>query len=173
MAATRTCLDWRELEDRTTEGLLGLPPGTVERAAAVAAVLDPDGHPVWLWDRDRVADWVAGGETLTRSHGRPIAIQRLIDNGIVGLVGDTWKSGTVAIHQLAARAVRELFPISDLAELGEILTDEWLLRVVEDALSVPSGLRGNVQSLMSSIDLTDLARRDRCSAAGIFGISSV
>lgn len=146
----------------------GLPPGTVERAAAVAAVLDPDGHPVWLWDRDRVADWVAGGEPLARSHGRPVAIQRLIDNGIVGLVGDTWKSGTVAIHQLAARAVRELFPTSDLAELGEILTDEWLLRVVEDGLRVPSGLRSNVQSLMSSIDLTD---RTRATAAALLGFS--
>ncbi len=39
----------------------GLPEGVVERAAMVAAIQDPDGHPTWLWDRDAVADWVAGG----------------------------------------------------------------------------------------------------------------
>lgn len=103
---------------------LGLPPGVAERAAAVAAVLDPDGHPTWLWDRDEVAAWVGGGVPLARRHGRPVAVQRLIDNGIVELVGATWRDGHLAIHQLAARAVRELMSTQDLMEISATLLNE-------------------------------------------------
>jgi tetratricopeptide (TPR) repeat protein len=103
----------------------GVPDGVVERAAAVAAVLDPDGHPTWLWDSEPVAAWVAGdAAALARGHGgRPVAVQRLIDHGVVELVGGTWKHGRLAMHHLAARAVRELIDKRDLIKIAEILLD--------------------------------------------------
>lgn len=104
----------------------GLPNGVVERAAAVAAVLNPDGHPTWLWEREAVAKWVAGDSALARHHGVPVAVRRLIDYSIVDLVGDTWKQSLLTIHQLAARAVRELIDKGTLAELGESLLEEFL-----------------------------------------------
>lgn len=143
---------WRVALEKASRGL---PPGTVERAAAVAAVQDPDGHPTWLWACDTLTTWVAKGRALEQRPGRPpVVIQRLIENGIVELVGGTWKEGRLAIHQLAARAVRELIPNSDLAELGAMLTEEWLRHVVVDS----SLIQGNLQALLEFVDLTDLAR---------------
>src|SRR5690606_26269674 len=78
----------------------GLPQGVVQRAAIVAALQDPDGHPTWLWDRDAVAKWVAGGVALARHHQVPVALRRLADSGLIELRG-TWRGGQVAIHQLA------------------------------------------------------------------------
>lgn len=135
---------WRVALGRASQGL---PDGVVERAAAVAALLDPDGHPTWLWDRDPVNQWVAHDSVLARSHGRPIAVQRLIDYGIVALVGDTWKQGQVTTHQLAARAVRELVSAEALAKLGEILVDE--IRTSDSHFKQPSDLLRNMRHILS------------------------
>lgn len=106
----------------------GLSAETVERAVAVAALQDPDGHPTWLWDRDAVAEWVGGG-ALERRHGMPAVVRRLRDYGVVELRGDTWSGGRLAIHQLAARAVREHADPRVLVELAAVLAGEWLLYV--------------------------------------------
>lgn len=147
---------WRVALDKASQGLQS---GVVERSAAVAALLAPDGHPTWLWERTAVTAWVAGDATLARRPGRPpVAIQRLIDNGIIDLVGGAWKGGQIAIHQLAARAIRELVPKTDLEELGGIIANEFLLRLGEDERGTLGELRGNMQSLVSAVDRGEPAR---------------
>lgn len=117
----------------------GLSKGMVQRAAVVAAVQDADGHPTWLWDRKDVRQWVAGDGELVVRHGRPVVVERLIAHGLVEVVGDAWTGGRLAMHQLAARAVREEFPAKELIQLGVILTLEWLANlVVDDAYLGPN-----------------------------------
>ena len=143
----------------------GLPEGVVERAAMVAALQDPDGHPTWLWDRDSVAGWVAGGQTLTRRHGMPVAVQRLIDNGIVELRGGTWRGGQMAIHRLAARAVRELPDPATLAQIAAILAEEWLLELTANpSAAQPDALRGNLRPIGALGDLLPVAARQTVTA---------
>lgn len=138
----------------------GLPEGVVERAAMVAALQDPDGHPTWLWDRDSVADWVASGQTLTRRHGMPVAVQRLIDNGIVELRGGTWRGGHVAIHRLAARAVRELPDPAGLAQIAGILAKEWLLQLTANrSAAQPDVLHRSLRPIGALGDLLPTAAR--------------
>lgn len=106
----------------------GLAEGVVERAAMVAAVQDPDGHPTWLWDRPAVAGWVADGHTLARRHGMPVAVQRLLEHGVLELRG-AWRDGRITLHRLAVRAIREAADPGALAELAGILTEQWLLAI--------------------------------------------
>lgn len=101
-----------------------LPPGIVERAAAVSALLDPDGYPTWLWETESITNWVAKDSKLTKKHGRPQAIQKLIDHGILTLTGNNWKNGLLTIHQLAARSIRERLSMEDLPTLAENLVEE-------------------------------------------------
>ncbi|WP_454778014.1 tetratricopeptide repeat protein [Georgenia muralis] len=126
----------------------------------VAALQNPDGHPTWLWDRDAVTAWVAGGATLQRRHGVPVAVQRLIDNGILELRGNTWKQGRVAIHQLAARAVRELADAGTLADLASVLADEWLLQITDaESPALPSTLHSNLRPIAALPELPQSTRQ--------------
>lgn len=143
----------------------GLPEGVAERAALVAALQDPDGHPTWLWDRDSVVEWVAGGQTLARRHGMPVVVQRLIDNGIVELRGGTWRGGQVALHRLAARAVRELPDPATLAQIAGILAEEWLLELTANpSAASPDVLRGNLRPIGALGDLLPAAARQTVTA---------
>lgn len=135
---------WRIALEKASEGL---PDGLVERAAMVAALQDPDGHPTWLWDRDDVIGWVAGGPALARRHGVPVVVQRLIDHGIIEMRSDTWRGGKLAIHQLAARAVRELADAATVADLAAVLVNEWLLHLTENESATRSALRRNIEPL--------------------------
>lgn len=103
-----------------------MPDGMVERTAMVAALQDPDGHPTWLWQRDSVCEWVAGETALpatrTRLHH---GVKRLVDYGIIQLTGN-WQVGRLAIHQLAARAIREASAPEELALAGAVLAEQWL-----------------------------------------------
>jgi tetratricopeptide (TPR) repeat protein len=136
----------------------GLPEGAVERAALVAAVQDPDGHPTWLWDCDPVAQWVAGGATLARTHGKPVVVQRLMDHGIVELRGDRWKRGSVAIHPLAARAVRELASSEAIAALVEAVARAWLLRISDPGGAPLRLMSRNLTPLLALPGLPDQTR---------------
>jgi len=137
----------------------GLPDGVVERAAAVAAVLSPDGHPTWLWEREAVAKWVAGDSALARHHGVPVAVRRLIDYSLVELVGETWKQGLLTIHHLAARAVRELMDKRALAELGETLLEEFLdERMIEAQYTQTETVMKCTQQLLSIPGLSQQKR---------------
>jgi len=142
---------WRIALEKASEGL---PDGVVERAAIVAALQDPDGHPTWLWETETVTRWVAGGTALDRRHGKPVALQRLDDYRIVELQGDSWKNGRLAIHQLAARAVRERASAEALAEIAAILADEWLVQLSEKTSPTQiSDIRGGVRPLGALPDL--------------------
>ena len=148
---------WQVALARASEGL---PEGVVERAAMVAAVSDTDGHPTWLWDRPAVASWVGGDSTLARRHGVPVAVQRLIDSGIVELRGDTWRDGQVAIHQLAARAVREWAAVATLAELAGIILEQWLLEMTSNpSAAQPDILRRSLRPIAALPDLPTADRR--------------
>ena len=158
---------WQIALDKASQGL---PDGVVERAAMVAALQDPDGNPTWLWERDRVTRWVTDGSPLVRHHGVPVAIQRLIDCGVIELHGDTWKRGVLAIHQLAARAVRELASATTLAELAAILADEWLLQLTEDEPAAqPGAIRRNIRPIAA---LPDLPTPTRQTVSALLGFSS-
>jgi tetratricopeptide (TPR) repeat protein len=148
---------WQIALDRASQGL---PDGVVQRAAMVAAIQDPDGHPTWLWERDDVSRWVAGGPALARRHGVPVAIQRLIDSGVVQLRGDTWKHGKVAIHQLAARAVRELAGTAALAELAGIVVHEWLRQLTANRREASNAaIRSNLHPIAVLSDLAPIAQQ--------------
>ena len=137
----------------------GLPQGVVQRAAIVAALQDPDGHPTWLWDRDAVAKWVAGGVALARHHQVPVALRRLADSGLIELRG-TWRGGQVAIHQLAARAVREGTVATELTDIAVILLEQWLLELtVNPPAAQPVTLRRNLRPIAALPDLPAPARR--------------
>ena len=155
---------WQIALDRASQGL---PDGVVQRAAMVAAIQDPDGHPTWLWERDDVANWVAGGPALARRHGFPVAIQRLIDSGVVQLRGETWKHGQVAIHRLAARAVREQASTTALVELAGILANEWLLRLTANWAELSDAdIRRNLHPIAA---LPNLATPTREAATALLG----
>lgn len=133
----------------------GLPSGVVQRAAAVAAVQDPDGHPTWQWDRMDVRTWVAGAGELETRHGRPVVVDRLRAYGLIEVVGDAWTGGRLAMHQLAARALREAIPVEDLTRIGVILTLEWLANlVVDDAFLGP-----NIAALLEHTDVDETPAR--------------
>lgn len=137
----------------------GLPQGVVQRAAIVAALQDPDGHPTWLWDRDAVAKWVAGGVALARRHQVPVALQRLADSGLIELRG-TWRGGQVAIHQLAARAVREGTAAAELTDIAVILLEQWLLELTANPRAAqPDTLRRNLRPIAALPDLPAPTRR--------------
>lgn len=136
----------------------GLPDGVASRAALVAAVLDPAGHPTWLWQSKAVASWVGGDATLARHHGRPVAVRNLIDHGILDLAGP-WTGGRLAIHQLAARAVREPATPDELAEVTTTLVTEWLLHLTDDESEARSDLRRNLQHLLKLPGVPEEARR--------------
>jgi hypothetical protein len=78
----------------------------LERAATVAALLDPDGHPNWLWDRQPVQQWVAQpqGAGMALRHGQPEALTQLARHNIITPDHNTQ---TIAIHQLAAQSTLE------------------------------------------------------------------
>lgn len=138
----------------------GLPEGLVERAALVAAIQDPDGHPTWLWEHEEVTEWIASGSRLERRHGRPVVLQRLIEYGVLELRGDTWRQGRIAIHQLAARAIRELVPQTDLVQIAKILVKEWHLRLAaEDIIHGATGLFGNLQAIAASTEFAQERNR--------------
>lgn len=114
---------WKVALDKAARGM---PNGVVERTAMVAALQDPDGHPTWLWQRDSVCEWVAGEADLpaTRTRMHP-GVKRLVDYGIIQLTG-SWQVGRLAIHQLAARAIREASAPEELALAGAVLAEQWL-----------------------------------------------
>ena len=115
---------WRVAVDRAGQGQ---PEGVVTRAAYVAAILRGGPHPAWLWQRDAVDSWVSGGARLQRRHGTPIAVQRLIDHGIVEFSGPSWTQGQLQAHQLAARAILEDAPpqlVADAAALIVTVLDD-------------------------------------------------
>lgn len=156
---------WRIALQKASEGL---PDGVVERAAIVAALQDPDGHPTWLWETETVTRWVAGGTALDRRHGKPVVLQRLDDYRIVELQGDSWKNGRLAIHQLAARAVCELVSVEVLAEIAAILADEWLLKLSENtSVMGMSGIRRGVQPLVALANLPTASRETIAALLGL------
>lgn len=153
-----------------TKASNGLPQGVVERAAMVAALQSPDGHPTWLWDEEPLAAWVAGGSTAPRRGGMPAAVRRLADYGIIEFRGDSWRDGKLAIHQLAARAVRERADAESLAELAAILVDLWLLQVTGDVtLANPGDLRKNLRPV-ADLATASAAVRNAAQALLEFGI---
>ncbi len=133
----------------------GSSPGVVLRAAAVAAVQDPDGHPTWLWEQEAIRAWVAGQDELVVSHGQPRVVRSLVDHGLCEVRGDSWRVGRLGMHQLAARAVRERLPAEDVSHLAAILLEEWLLGVT--GAGVDQSHRANIATLAALPGLTGSA----------------
>lgn len=129
----------------------------VERAAMIVALQDPDGHPTWLWQRDRLLAWIAAPDDRSNAGGQRIhpALKILIDTGIARLIG-TWADGRIAVHQLAARAIREQADPDQLRELASVLVDEWVLQTTEDpSRTRAQDLRSNLSPICGLPDLPD------------------
>lgn len=131
-----------------TKAAQGFAEGMVERAAMVAALQDPDGHPTWLWHTGAVRDWVDGASSSPRSSRRMhSAVRRLVEFGVLEIHGD-WSGGRIAIHQMAARAVREAADTTLLTEIAAILAKEWTLRLTSDPERVrPEDVEAGVRPL--------------------------
>lgn len=143
---------WRIALDKASSGL---PAGQVERAAMVAALQDPDGHPTWLWDSDAVLRWVGGAPATQSRHRMPVVIERLVEVGVLEVRGNSWKEGTVAIHRLAARKVRESADPAALSELADVLVNAWLLRLTEHEAGIRPALRRSIEQLSAVAGLPD------------------
>lgn len=139
---------WRVGMERAS---VGLPEGAVARAALVAALQDPDGHPTWVWDVDEISGWVTGMPLAHRRGGMPTVVRRLVDHGLLRLNGAEWKTGRLVIHQLAARAVRESADHDTMVELAGLLADQWLLHLTTPGArsrTQTRELRSNVQPML-------------------------
>ena len=137
---------WRVAVDRAGQGQ---PEGVVTRAAYVAAILRGGPHPAWLWQRDVVDSWVSDGARLERRHGTPVAVQRLIDHGIVEFSGPSWPQGLLQAHQLAARSILEDAPPQLVADATELLITD-----LDDARSA-----GNDRFILSATEIHAIVRR--------------
>ncbi|MDR1394373.1 MAG: tetratricopeptide repeat protein [Bifidobacteriaceae bacterium] len=84
-----------------------MPPGVVERAAAVAALLDPMGHRATVWQHPAVQQWIGQGEALEVHRGCPKVLRRLEFFSLAELDDATWPDTTVRMHDMTARAVLE------------------------------------------------------------------
>lgn len=119
---------WRIALERASRGQAD---GVVERAAMVAAIQSPSGHPTWLWHDERVSEWVDGANTLPKSRARiHPGVRRLLEFGILSLTG-SWSNGFIAIHQVAARAIRESVDPVQLSEAAEALAETWLRQITK------------------------------------------
>lgn len=135
---------WRIALERASRGL---PDGEIERAALIAALHDPAGHPTWIWQRDEILTWLNGDDARTLPTARmPHAVRRLIDHSILRFTGPSWQEGSVSIHQLAARAIRETIGRETLETAANLMANAWLLRLSEPPMIV---------------DYTDVARHMR------------
>ncbi|MGV3733593.1 MAG: hypothetical protein ACO1N6_09360 [Microcella sp.] len=121
---------WRVALEKASRGM---PDGVIERAAMVAAIQNPDGHPTWLWQCEAVLQWVYGENEIAQPGTKiPLAVKRLLDHSILALAGNSWAKGKVSIHRLAARAIQEIAEPERLKEIAAIIADQWLLRLTDD-----------------------------------------
>ncbi|MBO0895335.1 tetratricopeptide repeat protein [Arthrobacter sunyaminii] len=158
---------WKVALDKAAQGM---PNGVVERTAIIAAMQDPDGHPTWLWQRDGVREWVAGVTDLpaTRTRMYP-GVKRLVDYGIIQLTG-SWQVGRLAIHQLAARAIREAAAPEELAQAGAVLAEQWLRELTSNPASAqPQDIRSAVGPIAA---LPTLNAWTRSTATALLGFSA-
>lgn len=148
---------WRIALDRAAAAF---PEHVISRAALIAALQAPQGHPTALWRRAPILDWIAAGtvthDRLSRIHP---AAKQLIEYGILMLDGN-WKDGRIQIHQLAARAIRESAAPADIHQAATALTYEWLLLLTEDtSLTRAQDLRTAMLPLASIPDLPPAVER--------------
>lgn len=127
---------------------IGLPAGVIQRTALVAALQNTDGHPTWLWESEEIAIWVAGDSPVELRRRMPVAVKRLIDHSVLELHG-TWRDGQIAIHQLAARAIRESAGPAPITELATLLATTWLKRLTIDEPD-PGTLLANIDALAAA-----------------------
>ncbi|MFD5033116.1 tetratricopeptide repeat protein [Streptomyces sp. NPDC058220] len=133
-----------------------LPPEGAARAVLqVAAMLDPAGHPVQLWDTPSIAEFVA---RLARpgATARAISAEHIWDACLAlhsyGLLHIDSSSGhrAVNVHAITARAVRETIGPGDLSYVAEAaadaLTEMWPAHNHLDA-GLVAILRANVDAL--------------------------
>lgn len=146
----------------------GMPNGVIERAAIVAALQNPNGHPTWLWQREAVLDWVHSGNGPAHPSGKmPTAVKRLLDHSVLALTGNSWTQSKVSIHQMAARSIREIANPELLAEIAAILTDQWLLQLTGNpALAKPEEVAAALQPISK---LGCISKDTRCAATALLG----
>jgi len=116
---------WRLALDRVSQEF---PREHVQRAATVAALLDPDGHPARLWADDSVLAWIGGGNDLAMKHGKPAVLSALVNHSILGFSPNRITGGSVNIHGIAAHAILEGQDSQTLDELAGLLVEAlWML----------------------------------------------
>ena len=148
---TRIAQTWRLALNRAAPEA---PDGVMERVALVAALQAPDGHPSWIWDEPEIVRWVSPENPLERRHGRPAQVVRLMETGVLEFRGDTWRTGRIGVHGLAARAIRESVSPKLHAELAALLLNAWLRRIaIEDLEQGPKLMRENACAIAATVSL--------------------
>lgn len=109
----------------------GQPSGQVERAALIAALLDPAGHPGNFWDLDSVNNWIGLGSPVGRRlGGLPNPLYRLRRFSLVEFDTSPWPSTIVRMHQVTAMALTAAVHEAELEEAID-LAIEGLTQVSE------------------------------------------
>ncbi|GAA1894206.1 hypothetical protein GCM10009716_00100 [Streptomyces sodiiphilus] len=160
------------------------PPGLVEPALRLAALLDPDGHPLGLWDTPPVLAYLTAAHhtawwkrrrrkkiTAREAHAALAALHRY------GLLTRDRTNGprAVRIHALTARAVRETTPAHQQPALATTAADA-LLALWPDPdqphRDLATTLRANTDTLHTHTQPTSGTLKDTWSSTAPASASS-
>ncbi|MDR2454752.1 MAG: tetratricopeptide repeat protein [Bifidobacteriaceae bacterium] len=151
---------WRVALAQAAEGL---PAGVAERAAVLAAVLNPAGHPAWLWNHPKIEAWIAGGEPAgepgggaklrRRLGGLPEALARLAERSMVSFDAAPWPKPTVRMHKLAGWAVHKQWLAEDKPARQESLAALRTLLLEALAESQPENVPDAAQNAANAVHL--------------------
>jgi tetratricopeptide (TPR) repeat protein len=86
---------------------VGIEPGVVERAAVVAAMLDPMGHAGTVWQHPAIQNWISPNQQLECRRSLPEVLRRLEYLSLINLDDAPWPATTVRMHGLTSRAILE------------------------------------------------------------------
>lgn len=96
-------------------------------------------------------------------------VKQLVDYGIIQLTG-SWQGGRVAIHQLAARAIRESSAPEELAQAGAVLAEQWLRELTSNPANAQ---HQNIRAAVGPIAaLPKLNALTRSTATALVGFSA-
>jgi predicted RNA-binding protein with RPS1 domain len=95
----------------------------LERAATLAALLNPSGHPAWLWQAPPILEWLGQGTAVERKiNGQPSVLDALHRVSVVSLSPGRWETAVVSMHRLGAATILARHP-ADQAALARLLVD--------------------------------------------------
>ena len=119
---------WRAAMDRAAR--IGDGPA-IHRAALLVALGAVEGQPSWMWAHDFLIRAMSAEIDHWPKTRIPPPLKALLDHGLVEVQGDSWRTGVVVMHQLAARAIVETSSAEQVNQTAKTLLDLWLLTISE------------------------------------------